>query len=133
MKDINYNRFETTNGTILMVNTTPHPVNIQDKDGNVQVVPNNSEWIINAATSEAQVSPFLVKALFHGTEEGNQKITQIEDWAKENFPTDVLIIVGSIIAAQAYPGKVFGLTPVPGYERVAPAEKRMNCDKFTTF
>lgn len=116
-----------------MVNTTPHPVNIQDKDGNVQVVPNNPEWIINAATSETQVTPFLVKTLFHGTEEGAQKIAQIEDWAKENYPTDILIIVGSIIAAQAFPGKVFGLTPVPGYERVSPAEKRMNCDKFTTF
>ena len=133
MKDINYNRFETTNGTILMVNTTPHPVNIQDKDGNVQIVSNNPELLINAAASEACVSPFLVKTLFHGTEEGAQKIEKIEDWAKENFPTDTLILVGSIIAAQAYPGKVFGLTPVPGYERVSPAEKRMNCDKFTTF
>lgn len=131
--NIEYKRFETTNGTILMVNTTPHPLNIQDKDGNVQVVPNNPEWVINASTQESVVAPFLVKTVFKGTPEGLQKITQIEDWAKENYPTDVLIIVGSIIAAQAYPGKVFGLTPVPGYERVAPTEKRMNCDKFTTF
>ena len=33
----------------------------------------------------------------------------------------------------SYPGEVFGLTPVPGYERVAPDDKRMRCDKFTTF
>lgn len=117
--NIEYKRFETTNGTILMVNTTPHLVNIQDKDGNIQIVPNNPEWIINVATSEAQVTSFLVKTLFHATEEGTQKITQIEDWAKENYPNDTLVIVGSTVAAQAYPGKVFGLTPVPGYERVA--------------
>ena len=131
--NINYTRFKTVNGTVLMVNTTPHPVNIQDKDGNVQAVPNNPELLINAATEEVRVSPFLVKTLFNGTEEGSQRITAIENWAKEKYPTDTLIIVGSIIAAQAYPGKVFGLTPVPGYERVSPAEKRMNCDKFTTF
>ena len=43
------------------------------------------------------------------------------------------VIVGSIIAAQAYPGRVVAMTPAPGYERVAPAEKRMNPDKFTVF
>ena len=43
------------------------------------------------------------------------------------------VIVGSIIAAQAYPGEVVAMTPLPGYERVAPAEKRMNPHKFTTF
>lgn len=45
----------------------------------------------------------------------------------------VLAVVGSIIAAQAYPGRVVAMTPVPGFERVSPAEKRMRCDKFTTF
>jgi hypothetical protein len=44
-----------------------------------------------------------------------------------------LIIVGSIIAAEAYPGEVVAMCPVPGYERVAPSEKRMRCDKFTIF
>lgn len=44
-----------------------------------------------------------------------------------------LRIVGSIIAAQAYPGEVVAMTPAPGYERVAPAEKRMNPHKFTIF
>ena len=41
------------------------------------------------------------------------------------------IIVGSIIAAQAYPGRALALVPVPGFERVPPAEKRMRDDKFT--
>jgi len=41
--------------------------------------------------------------------------------------------VGSIIAAQAYPGQVVAMTPTPGYERVPPAEKRMNPDKFNIF
>lgn len=44
-----------------------------------------------------------------------------------------LIILGSIIAAQAYPEEVFGMVPVPGYERVTPDQKRMRCDKFTMY
>lgn len=43
------------------------------------------------------------------------------------------IIIGSIIAAQAYPGKVCAMIPAPGHERVPPAEKRMRTDKFTIF
>jgi hypothetical protein len=44
-----------------------------------------------------------------------------------------VLAVGSIIAAQAYPGLVLAMTPAPGYERAAPAEKRMNPWKYTTF
>lgn len=43
------------------------------------------------------------------------------------------IVVGSIIAAQAYPGNVVAMVPAEGYERVPPAEKRMRPDKFTIF
>jgi hypothetical protein len=47
--------------------------------------------------------------------------------------TPKLIIVGSIIAAKAYPGKVVGMCPVPGYEKMTPSEKIMRCDKFIIF
>jgi hypothetical protein len=43
------------------------------------------------------------------------------------------VVVGSIIAAQAYPGLVVAMTPAPGYERKPPTEKRMRPDKFTVF
>ena len=43
------------------------------------------------------------------------------------------IVVGSIIAAQAFPKTVVAMTPVPGYERVPSNQKRMNPDKFTVF
>ena len=43
------------------------------------------------------------------------------------------VIVGSIIAAQAYPCLVAAMTPTPGFERVPPAEKRMNPSKFTMY
>lgn len=43
------------------------------------------------------------------------------------------VVVGSIIAAQAYPGQVMAMVAAPGYERVPPAKKRMRPDKFTVF
>ena len=43
------------------------------------------------------------------------------------------MVVGSIIAAQAYPGLVVAMVPAPGYERRPPAEKRMRPDKFTIY
>lgn len=79
------------------------------------------------------VNDLFVKTVFISTPEGTEAIRDIEDTFKGTECPDRLVIVGSIIAAQAYPGKVVGLCPVPGYERVAPSEKRMRCDKFTIF
>ncbi len=70
---------------------------------------------------------------FVGTEEGATLISEIQKWAEETHPVVTLRIIGSIIAAKAFPGVVFGMTPAKGFERVAPAEKRMNPSKFTTF
>ena len=66
----------------------------------------------------------FVKTNFVGDDSGKAVI---------NAVPQCVLIVGSIIAAQAYPGLVVAMTPAPGYERVAPAEKRMNPDKFTVF
>lgn len=116
---------------VAVVNVTPHPVTIQDMDGTPITVP--SSVILNAKAEEKQVSNLFVKTVFVGTDEGKQIIADIKaDYAKQ-FHTGNLVIVGSMIAAQAYPGEVVAMTPVPGYERVAPAEKRMRCDKFTVF
>jgi hypothetical protein len=46
-------------------------------------------------------------------------------------------IVGAIIYMEAQMSnmlyKLIAMTPVPGFERVPPAEKRMNPRKFTTY
>lgn len=46
---------------------------------------------------------------------------------------DGVLIVGSLIAAQAYPGLVHTMVALPGYERRPPAEKRMDARTFLTF
>lgn len=113
---------------VVIVNTTPHPLSFGVGD---EVVSVPTSTLVNAKATEtlarSEDGVEFVKTVFEGTSEGEEVISKIH----QEFPKAV--IVGSIIAAQAYPGKVFGMTPLPGYERVAPAEKRMNPHKFTTF
>lgn len=122
------NKTYTFKNGITIINTTPHAITFEDA-GELVSIP-ASGILINAKTTETVVKegiPTLVKTNFIASEEDSQKLSQIET----EYPS--IIPIGSIIAAQAFPGRVFGMTPMPGYERVAPSEKRMNPDKFTTF
>ena len=117
-----------TNGVVI-VNTTPHPLFFEDSVTKELIsIPSNNDILINAKAVETEVRPHFVKTVFEPNEDGYQKIEAI----KKCLGKDV-VIIGSMIAAQAYKGQVFGMTPVPGYERVAPAEKRMRDDKFVTY
>ena len=113
---------------VMVFNTTPHPITFGVGEGTVEVP---TSVLVNATASEEVVASEggveFVRTKFTGNEEGHALIAAM----KESCPKAV--IVGSIIAAQAYPGEVVAMTPLPGYERVAPSEKRMNPHKFTTF
>lgn len=122
-----------------VVNTTPHPISFLNKEGETVIVPSSvapgertSPWVVNAKAVEERVGDDLVRTVFVGTPEGEAILDQLEQWAREEGH-DNLRIIGSIIAAQAYPGRVLGMCPAPGYERVAPAEKRMTTQKFTVY
>lgn len=130
MNNMKYN-FVTFGNNVAIINTTPHSVTIQDTDGTPITVP--SSIILNAKAEEKQVSDLFVKTVFVPTEEGKTIISEIKKTFKSQIGTGTLVIVGSMIAAQAYPEDIVAMTPVPGYERVKPADKRMRCDKFTTF
>ena len=121
----------------LVVNTTPHPLTFIDHEGAVVEVPNAPDFLLNARAEEVQVEPGLVTTKFVNSDAGLAVLVKIEEEVQnlqglEKEPFEVRI-VGSIIAAQAYPGRVVAMTPAPGYERVAPAEKRMSTEKFTVF
>lgn len=122
-----------------IVNTTPHPLNFLNKEGETVVVPSSvapgektSPWVVNAKAVEEQVGEDLVRTVFVGTPEGEKTLDAIEALARE-AGYDNIRVIGSIIAAQAYPGRVLGMCPAPGFERVAPAEKRMTTQKFTVY
>jgi (2Fe-2S) ferredoxin len=122
---------------LVVFNATPHPCTFLCGDEVVVVI--ETDAVISASVSETEVDRIvsltavdeitlatLVTPTFEPTLEGEDIIG-----AAKAAGADV--IVGSIIAAQAYPGRVLAMTPAPGFERVPPAEKRMRSDTFTTF
>lgn len=128
---------EFKNG-IVIANTTPHNITMQDTDGELVTVENNPDKLINASTTQVYWDGIYTEPKFEPTAEGAAIIAEIKKDFAEQYGTTgatgkILVIIGSIIAAQAYPEEVAAMLPVPGYERVAPNEKRMRCDQFTMY
>lgn len=122
--------FYKFSNNVTVVNCTPHPIRFKDITGEVVTIDNDPEYLINAQVLEETIDDngiTYATPTFVGTQEGDAII------AKIHLEHPGAIIIGSIIAAQAYPGQVCGMTPVPGYERVAPDSKLMRVDKFTRY
>lgn len=122
----------TFTNNVTIVNATPHAITFFDEgDDALVTIPADPDYVINAGVEEFIVNKGgieLSTPKFVACEDGYSIINRIhEECGKE------VIIIGSILAAQSYPGLVYGMVPCVGYERVAPAEKRMRCDKFTTY
>lgn len=132
LREVNGIVFGVING-VAFVNTTPHDVNFGDVDF-VTVLP-KSGVLINAKSTKEEIGEELgikfVKTSFVGTEEEQQKIADIKEGILKEEDVKLVIIVGSIVAMNAFPGLISGLVPVPGYERVSPAEKRMSLREFS--
>jgi len=135
-----------------IINVTPHVIRFQNA-GNVVYEVEPCGVLVNARPieegaglrlfcgyqpSECQTEHYghcencgyaveLVRTRFVATPEEEEKLAVLE---AENSGA---IIVGSIIAAQAFPGRVLAMVPAPGFERVPPDQKKMRDDKFTTF
>lgn len=122
---------------VTVFNATPHAITFWREDWD-EVVIVESDEIISAVPEEKPHSclqPYhspdyenvwLVETVFTGNENGREIVKRAREAGAE-------IIIGSIIAAQAYRGDVSAMIPCEGYERVPPAEKRMRPDKFTTY
>lgn len=108
-------------------NGTPHSITLADEHGEDMHVL-SSDGVISARLVEELVCEedgiVFVATRFEGDD------MSVIEKAKE---AGADIIIGSIIAAQAYPEEVVSMVPCPGFERVPPAEKRMRYDKFTIF
>lgn len=110
-----------------IINVTPHPITFLVGERVVNVPP--SGIVVNARPVEQPAGKFagveLVRTGFEADPAATELLKAIWTWQ--------MIPVGSMIAAQAYPGKVLAMVPAPGFERVPPDQKRMRPDKFTTF
>ena len=117
-------------GVVEFINTTPHRVVLMDSDGRIYSVP-PCGTLVNATPMEVPAGTFagaeLVRTTFVGNDEGWEFINSV----RAKNPN--AIILGSVIAAQAYPGQVFAMVPCKGFERVPPAEKLMQAEKFIVF
>lgn len=122
---------------VVVINTTPHPVRFLDPASNEPVEIPSAAWaLVNAQAVEIahqSGEPDLVSTRFVGTNEGAALVQSAMNWAHQAHPGARVRVVGSIIAAQAYPGQVVGMVGAPGFERVPPAQKLMRVDKFTAF
>lgn len=120
---------------VKVFNSTPHPVTFW-RDDWAEVVTVEKDELISATAQEITAGCYqplaapdweniwFVRTEFVGNEAGRDVIRRAKAAGAE-------VIVGSIIAAQAYPGDVVAMVPAPGYERMPPDQKRMMPDKFT--
>lgn len=119
---------------LTVFNATPHAITLWREDWSEPInVPTDA--VINATPTEVVVKEengvLFVKTVFVANADGREVLSDAL-WEAERQQIN-MVVIGSIIAAQAYPGDVVAMTPAPGYERVSPADKRMNPDKFTVF
>lgn len=130
---INFTKLTVFSNGVRVLNCTPHPIAFLDGENVVVVEPCGAR--LNALPVETSVVHTtlgggfaqLVKTTFDARPEGLAELAEIEAKAPGVLP------VGSLVSAQAYPGRVVAMTPAPGFERVAPAEKRMSTLKFTVY
>ena len=117
---------------VKIVNTTPHTITMMAADGHVYEVP-PCGTVISASVVEVPAKGIhlsgveVVRTRFVADQTNEAALTELE------IENPGAVVIGSIIAAQAFPGRIFAMVPAPGFERVPTAEKRMRDDKFTTF
>jgi len=119
---------EFANG-VRLINCTPHTVLFLDGENVVTVAPSGATLLATPKETEAgqRGNARLVKTIFVTSEKGEAELVEIEEQAPD------VLILGSIISAQAYAGRVVAMVPAAGFERAAPPEKRYNTEKFTIF
>ena len=110
---------------VKLCNTTPHPATFGDESGVFGSVP-TSGLTASATAKASPAGEFGGASLQRTSFEGNPENEAVLKALKANG----ILAFGSIIAMNAYPGLIYGLVPVKGFERVPPQEKRMQVKQF---
>lgn len=117
---------------ITIFNATPHPLNFWDPVTK-EVTVAKSDIIINTRPVETVVQKRqgaeFVTVAYQPEDDGLDIIRFI----RKDYPDTV--IVGSVLAAMAYPGEVVASIPLRGGDRLRSktASRRVCSDRFTTF
>lgn len=127
---IDFNTVVTFSNGVQVLNCTPH--SIMFLDGDVEVLVEKSGATLLAKPVETPVGERggaqLVRTVFETSPQGLAELEEIETTLEAT-----VLVVGSIVSAQAYSGRVVGMIPAAGFERAAPPDKRYSTEKFTTF
>lgn len=124
---------------VTLYNVTPHDLTLWydygDKGGGLFTA--LSDGVVNVKSNRKTVyygkGYKLSSVTFLPTEEGDRVLKEIEDKVRENGENAV--IVGSVLAAQAYPEKVVSTIPVKGKERrkLSGQPRLVMAQRFNTF
>lgn len=122
----------TTVGDIKVVNTTPHAITMVTRDLSTQVQIPVSGVLINATATTTPVDSGIVGVKYQKTQfiPDVNTLRTLKDF-KSQYPD--VVVIGSLIAAQAYPGLVAAMVAHPDYMRVAPQDKKMLIDTYTIY
>ena len=114
---------------VRILNCTPHVIKFLDNEDVIEVppcgitLPVRTEEQVDYRTNTVE----LVRTVFVPDTEQLHIVQELLQYYYE------VLLVGSIISAQAYAGDVVGMIPVQGYERVSPDKKLMRIDKFNIY
>ncbi len=122
----------TTIGDIKVVNTTPHAITMVTNDLSTQVQVPVSGVLINATATTTPVDSGIAGVKYQKTQfiPDVNVLRTLKDF-KSQYPD--VVVIGSLIAAQAYPGLVAAMVAHPDYMRVAPQDKKMLIDTYTVY
>ena len=120
----------------LIVNCTPHAIKFQHEvSGEVLELP-KSGLTLNATGEETVLADEYeykyVSTVFKASAEGDAELAFLRHVLIESSAIR-MIIVGSIVSAQAWPGIVASLIPIKGEERLPPNERHYSLTKFNMF
>ena len=117
---------------VKVINTTPHPIRLTNEELTLDVTVEASGILINAGVETTPTYSCIDNVILQMTEFIADKETKetIQDFLSE-YPD--VIIIGSVIAAQAYPGLVAAMVAHPDFMRVPPQEKRMLYNRYTVY
>jgi len=126
---IDFSKKVKFSNAVELLNCTPHPVVFLDGERLVTAQPCGATLLAKAVETLAGNfgAAALVKTVFETTAQGEAELAEIAVEAPG------VLVLGSIISAQAYAGRVVAMVSAPGFERMPPPEKRYSTEKFTIF
>lgn len=128
MSSIDSSKFQVLfSGGPRTANCTPRPIRFSVNGSIVILEPCGAT--LNARSDESPASGPVsgvefVRTIYLPSREGDEELDGI---------SERVLVIGSIIAAQAWPGRVVALVPVRGTERAKPEEKLFEPAKFIVF